>query len=196
MMKTGAVLVAAGMSSRMKDFKPMLPYGDTTISRHMVDMMTACVLSPIVVVTGYRAADLEGHLSQPGVRFVENARYAQTQMFDSVILGIKNVIDECDRVLIMPVDIPAIQLETIQQSLLRNEEMIRTLYHGKPGHPIILHKKAARKLCGYKGEGGLRGAMEHSGIPITNLEVEDRGVCWDVDTREEYQKMMEWLNHQ
>ena len=28
-------------------------------------------------------------------------------------------------------------------------------------------------LCGYQGDGGLRGAIEHSGIAITNLEVED-----------------------
>ena len=39
MKKTGAVLVAAGLSSRMKDFKPMLPFGGSTVSRHMVSML-------------------------------------------------------------------------------------------------------------------------------------------------------------
>ena len=36
MKKTGAVLVAAGLSSRMGDFKPMLPFGDSTIALHIV----------------------------------------------------------------------------------------------------------------------------------------------------------------
>ena len=39
MKKTGAVLVAAGLSSRMGDFKPMLPFGDSTIALHIVMML-------------------------------------------------------------------------------------------------------------------------------------------------------------
>ena len=55
MKKTGAVLVAAGLSSRMKDFKPMLPFGTSTASRHMIGMLKSLKADPIVVVTGYRA---------------------------------------------------------------------------------------------------------------------------------------------
>ena len=54
MKKTGAVLVAAGLSSRMKDFKPMLPFGTSTASRHMIGMLKSLKADPIVVVTGYR----------------------------------------------------------------------------------------------------------------------------------------------
>ncbi|MCC8128025.1 MAG: NTP transferase domain-containing protein [Clostridiales bacterium] len=192
MKKTGAVLVAAGLSSRMKDFKPMLPYGDSTIALHMVDMIQQMKLYPVVVVTGYRAADLEAHLFHTGVRFVKNERYQDTEMFDSVVLGIKNVMEECERMMIMPVDIPAIRTETIRQALMVDAEMVRTRYHGEPGHPIILSRETAEKLCGYTGDGGLRGAMEHSGITITDLEVDDPGVRWDVDTPEEYYKLIEW----
>ena len=59
MKKTGAVLVAAGLSSRMKDFKPMLPFGTSTASRHMIGMLKSLKADPIVVVTGYRAEELE-----------------------------------------------------------------------------------------------------------------------------------------
>ena len=62
MKKTGAVLVAAGLSSRMKDFKPMLPFGTSTASRHMIGMLKSLKADPIVVVTGYRAEELEAHL--------------------------------------------------------------------------------------------------------------------------------------
>ncbi|MCD8132659.1 MAG: nucleotidyltransferase family protein [Clostridiales bacterium] len=192
MKSTGAVLVAAGMSSRMGDFKPMMPYGNSSISRHLAGMLLQLNLAPIVVVTGHKSEELEEHLSHEGIRFVKNARYKETQMFDSVVLGIKNIQDECERIMILPVDIPAIQLETIRQTLMLDAELIRTLYHGQPGHPIILSRKAATKLCSHQGIGGLRGAMENSGIPITNLEVEDPGVCWDVDTKEEYRKLLEW----
>ena len=39
MKKTGAVLAAAGMCSRMGEFKPMLPFEDSTMALHMVTML-------------------------------------------------------------------------------------------------------------------------------------------------------------
>ena len=52
-------MVAAGLSSRMGEFKPMLPFGDSTIALHMVTMLKRLGVSPLVVVTGYRAGELE-----------------------------------------------------------------------------------------------------------------------------------------
>lgn len=192
MKQTGAVLVAAGMSTRMKDFKPMLPFGESTIALHIVSLLQKMGIAPIVVVTGYRAEELEDHLSHTGVRFLKNERYFETQMFDSVKMGIQAIWKECERLVLMPVDTPAIMPETFERILKIDGEMVRTLYQGEPGHPIVLQSRTARLLCDYSGEKGLRGAMESSGIPITNMEVDDRGVCWDVDTQEEYKELIEW----
>lgn len=176
----------------MEDFKPMLPFGDSTIAIHIVNMMNRLGMDPIVVVTGYQSEKLMDHLSETGVRFVKNDRFKETEMFDSVVLGIRAVMEECERILIMPVDTPAIMPDTIRQTLRIDAQMVRTLYHGKPGHPVIIDRDAVEALCGYRGEGGLRGAMEHCGVPITNMEVEDEGVCRDVDTKEEYLELIEW----
>ena len=113
MKKTGAVLVAAGLSSRMKDFKPMLPFGTSTASRHMIGMLKSLKADPIVVVTGYRAEELEAHLSDTGVCFVRNNRYRETEMFDSIKIGVKEIEAECERIMIFPIDVPAIRLSTI-----------------------------------------------------------------------------------
>lgn len=195
MQRTGAVIVAAGLSSRMKDFKPLLPYGDTTISRHVVSVLRAFDVAPVAVVTGYRAEELERHLAADGIQFVRNERYQETQMFDSVKLGIEAVRRECDRVMIMPIDAPGILPETVSLVMETDAAMVRTLYHGEPGHPIIIQGELLDRICSYTGNRGLRGAMEEAGVPITNLEVEDRCVCWDVDTRQEYEKLLEWKFH-
>ena len=100
MKKTGAVLVAAGLSSRMKDFKPMLPFGGSTVSRHMVSMLKDMDIDPVAVVTGYRAEQLESHLSHAGVRFVRNERYRETEMFDSIRLGVEAIASDCERIMI------------------------------------------------------------------------------------------------
>lgn len=192
MKKTGAVLVAAGLSSRMEAFKPMLPFGRSTISIHMVMMLKDMGMDPVVVVTGYRGDELQQHLFFTGVRFVKNERFRETQMFDSVRMGIQAVSSECERLMILPVDLPAIMPDTIRQQLMIDAPIIRTVCHNEPGHPILLWSEVAEKLCSYQGPGGLRGAIEHSGIAITNLEVDDEGIYRDLDTREQYQELLDW----
>ena len=52
MARIGAVVVAAGLSSRMKSFKPLLPFEDTTIAKHIVQMLKRNGADPILMVTG------------------------------------------------------------------------------------------------------------------------------------------------
>ena len=192
MKKTGAVLVAAGLSSRMKDFKPMLPFGGSTVSRHMVSLLKDMDVDPVVVVTGYRAEQLESHLSHAGVRFVRNERYRDTEMFDSIQLGVREIAADCERIMILPIDIPALMPETIRQTLMIDAPILRTMCKGEPGHPIIIQTDVFPELWKNDRHRGLRGAMEESGIPITNLEVEDEGIYKDMDTKEEYKELLKW----
>lgn len=192
MKRTGAVLVAAGLSSRMKKFKPMLPFGESTVSRHLVMMLKNMEIDPLVVVTGYRAEELEQHLFYTGVRFVRNERYRETEMFDSIRLGAESICRECERMMILPMDTPAIMPDTIRQTLMIDAPIVRTMCKGEPGHPILIKTEFLTKLFAGDGQRGLRGAMEDSGIPITNLEVDDEGIYRDMDTREEYQALLQW----
>lgn len=192
MKKTGAVLVAAGLSSRMMHFKPMLPFRDSTIAMQMVIRLKKMGMNPITVVTGYRGDELEKHLCCTGVRFVRNQRYTETEMFDSVVIGVTDIFNDCQRIVIMPIDVPAIREDTFRQILRVDAELIRTVCKGKPGHPVIISSRYAKTLCEYNGQRGLRGAMESSSIPITNIEVEDEGIYRDIDTSEAYKELLEW----
>ena len=57
MKQVGAVIAAAGLSSRMGDFKPLLPFGKACIAHHLVEMLKQAGVSPIVMVTGYRGEE-------------------------------------------------------------------------------------------------------------------------------------------
>lgn len=192
MKKTGAILVAAGMSSRMHDFKPLLPFSNSTIALHNVTILKKMHLDPIVVVTGFRSDELMAHLSSTGVRFKKNERFQTTQMFDSVKLGIEEIADSCERILIMPMDIPAIQEETYQLILSVDAPIVRTKYQDRAGHPIILDRKTAKSFLTYDGENGLKGAVRSSNTPPVDVEVSDEGVNRDVDTPEDYKELIEW----
>ena len=78
----GAVIVAAGMSSRMGDFKPMMGIGAISIAQRIVATLRQ-VAPHIVVVTGFNADMLERHLSDNGLVFLRNNEYESTDMFVS-----------------------------------------------------------------------------------------------------------------
>ena len=98
-MRIGAVIVAAGMSSRMGDFKPMLNIGSISIAQRIVATFHQAGVERIVVVTGYNAQQLERHLANNGIVFLRNENYASTQMFDSAKIGLSYLKDKCDRIL-------------------------------------------------------------------------------------------------
>src|SRR5438105_4390090 len=52
--RVGAILLAAGRSSRMNAFKPLLPFGDTTVIESCIDYLRVGCADPIVVLIGQR----------------------------------------------------------------------------------------------------------------------------------------------
>lgn len=196
MASVAAVIMAAGISSRMGKFKPMLHVdGETMISR-VVRGMKEVGACPVVVVTGYRREILEEHLAQADVIFVHNERYFETQMMDSLILGLEAIGPEHERILISPADVPLVQPETIHTLLNTPGVFVRPTCQNSVGHPVVMDHSLLPILQNYKGEGGLRAAMESAGIPITNVEVEDQGTILDGDTREEYANLLKYHRQQ
>ena len=49
----GAVILAAGLSSRMKDFKPLLHVAGTTAIEGLIESAKAAGITDITVVTGH-----------------------------------------------------------------------------------------------------------------------------------------------
>ena len=118
-MQTGALIVAAGMSSRMGDFKPMLNIGSISIAQRIVANFHQAGVDKIVMITGYNATLLERHLSGLGIIFLRNENYEHTQMFDSAKIGLEYLQDKCDRILFTPVDIPLFTSATVKPSRRR-----------------------------------------------------------------------------
>ena len=96
-MQIGALIVAAGMSSRMGEFKPMLSIGSISVAQRVIATLQQAGATKIVMVTGYNATVLERHLSGNGIIFLRNEQYETTQMFDSVKIGLRYLQDKCER---------------------------------------------------------------------------------------------------
>lgn len=195
-MQIGALIVAAGMSSRMGDFKPMLSIGSISVAQRVVATLSQAGVSKIVMVTGYNATALERHLAGNGIIFLRNENYQTTQMFDSVKIGLSYLQDKCDRVLFTPVDVPLFTAKTVKTILDSEASLVVPVCQGEQGHPILIANGLIPEILSDSGEMGLRGALERCSIPMQRIEVEDSGTIQDADTPEDFSKLLEYHNSQ
>lgn len=195
-MDTGAVVVAAGMSSRMGDFKPMLSIGSISVAQRVVATLKQAGAARVVVVTGYNAEELERHLASSGVVFLRNENYRTTHMFDSALIGLRYLRDKCRQVLFTPVDIPLFTAATVDALLTSGAELACPVCGGTRGHPILMSANVIDRVLEDSGEGGLDGALSRCGVPMTLVEVDDPGILHDADTPEDYRELLRMHNSQ
>lgn len=192
MEKLAGVILAAGLSSRMGAFKPLLEIDGVSMVRRVVQLMRGAGANPVVVVAGHRRWKLEEHLRDAGVELIHNPDYASTQQFDSLRLALARLEERCDRLLVSPADIPLVKPETVAALLHTPGEFVRPVFRGRGGHPVLLSAALIPALLCYDGPDGLRGAIRRSGCAVRNVEVEDGGVLMDNDTPEDFARTVKW----
>ena len=195
-MTTAALIVAAGMSSRMGDFKPLLNIGSISIAQRVVATFQQAGVEKIVMVTGYNAVMLERHLAGNGVVFLRNEKYETTQMFDSVCIGLSYLRDKCGRVLFTPLDIPLFTADTVHRLLETDAPLACPAVDGETGHPTLIGASLFDRILSDSGDQGLRGALNRCGAELTLIPVEDRGILHDADTPEDYKALLRYHNEQ
>ena len=195
-MKIGALIVAAGMSKRMGQFKPMLSIGSISVAQRVVATLSQAGVSKIVMVTGYNATALERHLSGNGIIFLRNENYENTQMFDSVKIGLKYLMDKCDKVLFTPVDVPLFTANTVKTILDSDSPLAVPMCEGRQGHPILIANHLIPEILSDCGEMGLKGAMDRCSVPLVRINVSDPGTIHDADTPEDFSVLLEYHNSQ
>ena len=188
LMRYSAVVTAAGLSSRMKAFKPLLALADDTIIGKLIDTLKQAGVVDIVVVIGHKAEEMTAYLEKLGVRIAENKDYAETEMFDSVKLGLEALDEDYDAVFITPGDMPLVKLESLEALKELKAGVARPVYQGKGGHPVLIAKKHVGSLIAYTGDQGLKGALLSLDDPMIDLEVDDKGVYFNLNTPEDFEK--------
>ena len=186
-MRTGAVVVAAGHKSSVSSFSPMLPIGDSTVIRRIIMTLKRSGIDPVVVVTGKQGDEVEKHIAGLRVICLRNQNYGNTQMYNSICLGLNYIEDLCDRVFILPAKFPMFLPETIKRMMDMDAQVVCPVFEGRRGHPVLVSSNIIGKLLNYKGEKGLRGALRQVDVDrcAWEVEVEDQGIILAVETDED-----------
>lgn len=194
-MAFGALIPAAGLSSRMGRFKPLLPLGGSTFLDRILRTMREAGVGPVVIVTGWHAQELEAHLAgQPEVFVVRNPEYAHTQMFDSIRQGLPLLQGRCSRFLVTPADVPLPLPDTMRRLLEHPAPFARPVCQGRRGHPAALDTQLIEPLLAAPPGLSLKTALTRAGVLPADLPVEDEAILLDADTPEDYAALLGLLS--
>ena len=111
-----AILLAAGRSSRMGTFKPLLPFGETTVIRSCISNLRDGGVQNIVVVVGHRAEDVKNSLYDLSVNFALNPD-PESGMSASIACALGEIPDKARAVLIALGDQPALPAKVVRAVL-------------------------------------------------------------------------------
>ena len=183
-LRTGAVIVAAGHKSKNTPFNPLLPVGDSTVIRRIIITLKRAGVSPIVVITGDKAEEIEKHISNLQVICLRNEQYAVTQMFSSICMGLNYIEDLCDRVFLLPAKFPVFLRETVQQMMDVKADIVRPVFDDYRGHPVLITSRVLKVIASYQGDRGLRGALYQASQVFReeDIPVEDQGIIRAIET--------------
>jgi len=188
-----AIILAAGLSSRMGMFKPLLPLDGTPLISHVISALQASgCIAPLIVVTGHRAAELAAALPQ-GVTQVENPHYATGEMLSSLKAGIQKaqiLAPAAPGFLLAFADQPAVLSHTIQHLVTAFLDQLSSValpvHAGKKGHPILLSSTLIPEILALAPDQTLRDVV-HRHLPQAALiPVDDPAVLEDLDTPDDF----------
>ena len=196
-----AIVIAAGLSSRMEAFKPLLDVCGKPVLFRLLDTIQASGIQRVIVVTGYRHTLVEAQLrnfNEHRVTTIYNADY-EIGMFSSVQAGIREAARgwEAGDVLLFPVDVPLVDADTIAGLIRAYEQSGRSgfavpVHNNNNGHPLLIPHKFFDEILNYTGEGGLKGVRSRHDGSLIRYHTDDAGCVLDIDTPEDYEALLEF----
>lgn len=199
MPRFAAVILAAGMSTRLGAHKPLAELAGQSLLERAAGLFRDAGAAEILVVAGHRAAETcaeAARLAAQGlpVRCVVNQRHAEG-MFSSVLAGLAALPPSGDAgpdaVFVLPVDIPLVRAHTLRLLLERfahapaeaRPAVLHPVFAGRRGHPPLMDARRAGEIAAYTGQDGLAGALaeleaRHGALDVP---VADRNIHFDVD---------------
>ncbi|MEN8212314.1 MAG: DVU_1551 family NTP transferase [Thermodesulfobacteriota bacterium] len=187
-----AVIPAAGLSTRMHKYKPLLKLGNLTILEHTIKLFKKCNIADIIVVTGHNRDKVEPIIKQNGAKHVFNKDF-KTGMFGSVKTGVKNISPGSSGFFLLPVDIPLIRESSIHSLTARfkknPEHIIMPEFNKESGHPPLIPAWLIPEILNLKTDSNLgKLLLSHKDSQKTQM-VHDQGILMDADNKKAYEDL-------
>lgn len=190
--RCAGIVLAAGGSSRLGQPKQLLDWHGKPLVWHAACKALNSGLSPVLVVTGAHAAEVETALQDLPVIITHNPDW-QAGQSTSVVRGVGELPPETGSVIFLLSDQPQVS-ETLIRSLqdLHRQTLapiVAPLIGGRRANPVLFDRVAFPDFSSLSGDTGGRALF--SRYRIEWLPWHDETLLLDVDTPEDYQRLLE-----
>jgi CTP:molybdopterin cytidylyltransferase MocA len=180
--RTAAVVLAAGASTRLGEPKQLARLAGETLLERAVRTAREAGCSPVVVVLGAEAGLIVEQSDLSDAVVAVNDEWSEG-VASSIRVGV-GVVRDADGVVLMTCDQPAVTAAHLR-ALMKTGEATASHYAGRNGVPAYLPKTAFAQLMELRGDMGARELLrEAAAVELAHGEL-------DVDTAEDLARVRE-----
>jgi molybdenum cofactor cytidylyltransferase len=191
------IVLAAGRSSRMGEPKALLVYAGATFLQRAVRALRDGGCGRVIVVMGAptdpAAASIAAQARKLDADVAVNDA-AHSEQVDSLRAGLLAVAADADAVVVLPVDVPAVDARAVRAVVdafaARGAPVVRASFDGRNGHPVLFSRALFAELLGGDLPEGARTVIHRHAAASEGVAVPDAGVVADVDTPDDYRRLL------
>jgi len=190
--RIAAVILAAGMSSRMGEAKQLLRLGENTLLGRVLENVRGSRVEEIVLVLGHAAETIKESVAAQSLKVVINEDYRQG-MGTSLRVGLSALSGGVDAALIILADQPFVRPATLNllmdRYLQSGAQIVIPIYRGFRGNPVLLDRSVFGEVMALTGDIGCRAIFGNHLEGIVKAPVEDIGILLDLDNKEDFERL-------
>ena len=185
------ILLAAGESKRFGDKNKLSEIiNGKPIINHILD--TLCEIfhpSELIVIVGHEQNIIKNLIFNKDIKILENKDYRKG-IGTSIALGMNNLNEDIDGVMIIPADMPYINskdLINLEKKFIELNcvKVVMPEHNYRIGNPVILPRNYFKTLKSLKDDFGARSLIRKKDIVTLKTGF---GTIFDIDTKEELAK--------
>jgi molybdenum cofactor cytidylyltransferase len=197
----GAIVLAAGASSRMGRPKAALPLGGRghTVLSMGVEALLSAGVPCVVIVAGAHPDAVRGAIGtrDPRVAVVEHPAWADGQL-SSLLRGL-DAIDHplLEAVLVTLVDVPLVSPDTVRALVAAwrtsGAPIVRPADGERHGHPVLFDRRVFAELRAADPRTGAKPVVHAHAHELIDLPVADEGAFVDLDVPADYERVRQMV---
>ena len=185
--RIAAIVLAAGLSSRMGSNKLLQDWRGKPLLRWAVEAAAQSDARPVIVVTGHEAPKIEAALINLEVQFVHNPDYREG-LSTSLNAGLSAVPPSADGALVLLGDMPEVSASLIDRLIAAfspadNRLICVAIHERSRGNPVLWARRFFPEIARLTGDAGAKTLLVAHEDSVCEIDA-DGAVLRDIDTPE------------
>jgi molybdenum cofactor cytidylyltransferase len=194
MQDIGAVILAAGESSRFGRPKQLLQFRGRSLVRRVADAAGEAGCEPIAVVTGSEAEKIRAELRGARLKIFENQNW-RAGIGGSIRLGVQGLIDiqpKLKAIVLLVCDQPLVDAGAVRQLIALREKtskaIVASRYSATLGVPALFDRSCFSELLALEYANGAKSIILRDHKRVAKFPFPKGKI--DIDTLDDYEKLI------